>query len=67
MTMRNHCQKAGRSTSAPERAAPESYMAELFPHRPPTAEPQIAILKVIVAAQFFQAVILRYNCFIMLL
>ncbi|XP_056280057.1 ragulator complex protein LAMTOR5 [Pseudoliparis swirei] len=57
MTLRNHSQKAGRSTSAPERAAPESYIAELFPHRPPMtiAEAQIAILKVIVAAQFFSS------------
>ena len=57
MTLRNHCQKAGRSTSAPDRAAPESYIAELFPHRPPMAmaEAQIAILKVIVAAQFFSS------------
>jgi len=55
MTLRNHCQKAGRSTSAPDRAAPESYIAELFPHRPPMAEPQIAILKVIVSAQFFSS------------
>jgi len=53
MTLRNHCQKAGRSPSAPDRAAPESDIAELFPHRPPMAEAQIAILKVIVAAQFF--------------
>jgi len=55
MTLRNHCQKAGRSTSAPERAAPESYIAELFPHKPPMAEPQIAVLKVIVSAQFFSS------------
>jgi len=57
MTLRNHCQKAGRSISTPERAAPESYIAELFPHRPPIAiaVAQIAILKVIVAAQFFSS------------
>jgi len=57
MTLRNHCQKAGRSSSAPDRAAPESYIAELFPHRPPMAmaEAQIAILKIIVAAQFFSS------------
>jgi len=57
MTLRNHCQKAGRSTSDPERAAPESYIAELFPHRPPMAmaETQIVILKVIVSAQFFSS------------
>src|SRR4029434_3700761 len=57
MTLRNHCQKAGRSTSGPDRAAPESYIAELFPHRPPMAmaEAHIAILKVIVAAQFFSS------------
>jgi len=44
MTLRNHCQKAGRRTSAP-----------LFPNRPlmEMAKPQIAILKVIVAAPFF--------------
>src|SRR4029434_5589934 len=54
MTLRNHCQKAGRSTSAPDRAAPESYIAELFPHMA-MAEAQIAILKVIVAAQFFSS------------
>ena len=52
MTLRNHCQKAGRSTSAPDRAAPESYIAELFGYM---AEAQIAILKVIVAAQFFSS------------
>src|SRR4029434_4405035 len=59
MTLCNHCQKAGRSTSVPDRAAPESYIAQLFPHRPPMAmaEAQIAILKVIVAAQFFS------NCY----
>ena len=57
MTLRNHCQKAGRSTSVPDRAAPESYIAQLFPHRPlmAMAERQIAILKVIVAAQFFSS------------
>src|SRR4029434_2975091 len=59
MTLRNHCQKTSRSTSAPDRAAPESYIAELFPHRPQMAmaESQISILKVIVAAQFFS------NCY----
>ncbi|TNN51529.1 hypothetical protein EYF80_038270 [Liparis tanakae] len=47
VTLRNHCQKAGRSTSAPDRAAPESYIAEFFAHRPPMAmaEAQIAIIK----------------------
>jgi len=55
--LRNHCQKAGGSTSAPDRAAPESYIAELFPHRPlmAIAEAQIVILKVIVVAQFFSS------------
>src|SRR4029434_752708 len=40
-----------------DRAASESYIAELFPHRPPMAmaEAQIAVLKVIVAAQFFSS------------
>jgi len=39
------------------RAAPESYIAELFPHRPPMAiaETQIIILKVIVGAPFFSS------------
>src|SRR4029434_4494428 len=46
-----------RSTSGPDRAAPESYIAELLPHRPPMAmaEAQITILKVIVAGQFFSS------------
>src|SRR4029434_3846391 len=48
-----------------DRAASESYIAELFPHRPPMAmaEAQIAILKVIVAAQFFSSCYFKVQLF----
>ncbi|TNN80775.1 hypothetical protein EYF80_009009 [Liparis tanakae] len=53
MTLRNHCQKAGRSTGR----LPKSNIRNFFAHRPSmaVAEAQIGILKVIVAAPFFSS------------